>query len=113
MALFAVQYTYADEPARLDHHRPAHREFLRALADEGTLVAAGPMNGGGDHLPGAAAESECGEAGFAGALVLVDAPDATAVASLLDADPFAREGLIIGRAIRPWTITVGGIGVDD
>ena len=41
--MFAVQLTFSDDPARLDH-RPAHRERLAALAAEGRLLAAGPWS---------------------------------------------------------------------
>jgi uncharacterized protein len=41
--MFAVQLTFSDDAARLDH-RPAHRERLAALAAEGRLLAAGPWS---------------------------------------------------------------------
>jgi uncharacterized protein len=41
--MFAVQLTFTDDPARLDH-RPAHRERLAALAADGRLLAAGPWS---------------------------------------------------------------------
>ena len=41
--MFAVQLTFSDDPARLDH-RPAHRERLAALAADGRLLAAGPWS---------------------------------------------------------------------
>jgi uncharacterized protein YciI len=39
--MFAVQLTFTDDPARLEH-RPAHRERLAALVADGRLLAAGP-----------------------------------------------------------------------
>lgn len=39
--MFAVQLTFTDDPARLEH-RPAHRERLAALAADGRLLVAGP-----------------------------------------------------------------------
>jgi uncharacterized protein YciI len=41
--MFAVQLTFSDDPARLDH-RPAHRERLAALAAESRVLAAGPWS---------------------------------------------------------------------
>jgi uncharacterized protein len=41
--MYAVQLSFSDDPARLDH-RPAHRERLAALAGEGRLLAAGPWS---------------------------------------------------------------------
>ncbi len=39
--MFAVQLSFSDDPARLDH-RPAHRERLAALVADGRVLAAGP-----------------------------------------------------------------------
>jgi uncharacterized protein YciI len=41
--MYAVQLSFSDDPARLDH-RPAHRERLAALAADGRLLAAGPWS---------------------------------------------------------------------
>jgi uncharacterized protein len=93
MPIFAVTYTYADRPALLDEHRPEHRTFLRGLLEAGTLLASGPL-----------AQDA---ANPAGALLLVDAPDETTVATTLDADPFARENAITRRTVRPWSPVIG------
>jgi uncharacterized protein len=42
-AMYAVQLTMSDDPARLAL-RPAHREHLAALAADGQLLAAGPWS---------------------------------------------------------------------
>ena len=42
MSIFAVHYTYSDDTAARDEHRPAHREFLTALAAEGVVLLSGP-----------------------------------------------------------------------
>ncbi len=42
-SMYAVQLTFSDDPARLDH-RPAHRERLAALVGEGRVLAAGPWS---------------------------------------------------------------------
>ncbi len=39
--MYAVQLSFSDDPARLEH-RPAHRERLAGLAADGKLLAAGP-----------------------------------------------------------------------
>ena len=93
MPIFAVTYTYADRPTVLDEHRPEHRAVLRGLLDDGTLLASGPL-----------AQDA---ANPAGALLLVDAPDEGAVATALDADPFAREHVITRRTVRPWSPVIG------
>ncbi len=40
--MYAVLLAFSEDPARLDH-RPAHREQLAALVEEGRLLAAGPF----------------------------------------------------------------------
>ena len=41
MSMYALELSFSDDPARLEG-RPAHRERLAALRDEGKLLAAGP-----------------------------------------------------------------------
>jgi uncharacterized protein YciI len=41
--MYAVQLSFSDNPGRLEH-RPAHRETLAGLADDGHLLAAGPWS---------------------------------------------------------------------
>lgn len=90
MSHFAVHYAYVEDAELLDQHRPAHREFLRGLADSG-LLAAGAYPG---------AESP-------GALLIVEADSESAVAAMLDKDPFLLEGAIAGRRILLWNPPIG------
>ena len=85
MNLHAVIYRYADEPSRLDEHRPAHKDYLASLFDQGRIVVSGPLT---DGAPGA--------------LLILDADDADHVASMLNLDPFWDLGLIADRQIRSW-----------
>ena len=41
MAIIAVTYVYGGDPQALTEHRPRHRDFLRELLDDGSLVLAG------------------------------------------------------------------------
>jgi uncharacterized protein YciI len=41
--MYAVQLSFSDDPARLEH-RPAHRETLAGLVADGRLLAAGPWS---------------------------------------------------------------------
>lgn len=93
MNTYAVEYSYVDEPALLDEHRPTHREFLRALLPD-TLVVAGAYQA--SKQPGA--------------LLVLRAESAAEVARLLDGDPFNVEGLIADRRIRLWNPGIGSIG---
>jgi uncharacterized protein YciI len=94
MATHAVVYTYVDDPARLDEVRPEHREFLAGLHEEGFLIASGPLTGGSG----------------ASALLLVEAAAPEVVESLLENDPFRREGLIADRDVQGWDVVIGDLG---
>lgn len=93
MTVFAVQYTYDDRSARRDEVRPSHRAFLAELNAAGSLLASGPL---ADDA-----------AGTPGALLIVSADSPESAAALLDADPFAANGLIADRVIRAWTQIYG------
>ncbi|MDO5633971.1 MAG: YciI family protein [Micrococcus sp.] len=100
MSVFAVQYTYVDDSPALDEHRPAHREFLRDLADQGICLLAGAYPGQED-LPAAA-------------LLLFEGESAEAVTALLAQDPFQLEGLVASSVVRLWSPPLGSwIAGDD
>ena len=86
MTLHAVIYRYADDPGRLDRHRPVHKDYLASLFEPGRIVVSGPLTDGA-----------------AGALLILDADDADHVATMLDLDPFWDLGLIVDRQIRRWS----------
>lgn len=87
----AVTYEYDPERAeQVNQVRPAHREFLKGLLDDGYLIASGPY---------------AGEP--AGALLLLDAPSPDAALDALNGDPFWEAGLVIERIARPWSVVVG------
>ncbi|USQ79884.1 YciI family protein [Ornithinimicrobium faecis] len=93
MSLYAVRYTYSDDVAGRDEHRPAHREFLSGLAEEGTVVASGPLSD-------APAE----------ALLLLEGESAEQVRDLLREDPFAQQGIIDAVEVREWDVVIGSVG---
>lgn len=86
MAIFAVTYTYSDDVAARDAHRPQHRSYLSQV--EGMLLS-GPL-----------AEPD-------GALLVIAAPTREDVAERLDRDPFLLEGIVVERTIRPYTPVLG------
>ena len=96
MAVFAVTYVYSPDSERLDEFRPEHRAFLRGLHEAGSLIVSGPL--------------KADDAGSAGALILLDAPDAAGATALLDDDPFRRENLIAARKVREWEPVIGSLG---
>ena len=93
MSLFAVHYTYSDDIAARDEHRPAHREFLGALADEGVVLLSGPY-ASIDEAPDAA-------------LIVVRGESAAELVELLRDDPFQQQGLVEQVAVREWTPALG------
>ena len=93
MSLFAVHYTYSDDTAARDEHRPAHREFLGGLAAEGVVVMSGPY-------------AEVEEAPDA-ALLLLRGSSAAELVELLRDDPFQQQGLVDQVAVREWTPVLG------
>lgn len=88
---FAVRYTYVDDPALLDEHRPEHRAFLADLAEEGVLLVSGPL----------------GADGPAGALLVLRGSSSEEVRERLTADPFQRRGLVERVEVRAWTPVLG------
>ncbi|MFT3879258.1 MAG: YciI family protein [Gemmatales bacterium] len=40
---YAVLYEYSPDKEKIAAHRPAHREHLKYLLDNGQLLAAGPI----------------------------------------------------------------------
>jgi hypothetical protein len=93
MSLFAVHYSYSDDTTARDEHRPAHREFLSALAGDGVVLLSGPY----------AAVDEAPDA----ALILVRGESAAEIVELLREDPFQQQGLVEQVAVREWSPIIG------
>ncbi len=91
--VLVVNYTYIADPDAIAEHRPAHREFLRGLADEGWLVLSGPL------APGVGQPD-------AGLLVFRSDDPAAVLARLAD-DPFQKQGIVANVTIRGWTPVLG------
>jgi uncharacterized protein YciI len=89
MAWYTVETRYTDDRDKLLAARPAHRAYLRELADRGQVLAGGPF----------ADDS----AGFA----VYRVSGADELEQLLEADPYTVEGCAAQRIVREWTITLG------
>jgi uncharacterized protein len=87
MAWFLVEVRYVQD--RFAQVRPAHREFLKKLADEGVVAVAGPI--GDDE----------------GGLSLYQAENAEALQKIIDADPYYVEGAIEERTVREFKPVIG------
>jgi uncharacterized protein YciI len=92
MPQFAVEYTYTENSTEVrDEHRPRHREWLRGLYDEGTLLLSGPFADG------------------TGGLLIFSAADADRLADLLQVDPFNEVGVVANVRIKAWSPIIGPI----
>ena len=90
MPVFAVHYSYVDNPELVTEHRPAHRDFLRNLLDRGIVLAAGAYTDGP-----------------AGALLVFRGDTSQDIETLLEADPFQQLGLVQDCQIRAWGQAMG------
>lgn len=92
MAYFATEYVYgpADEQEK---HRPAHREYLATLVEEGKLAASGPFN-----------------SGAAGALLIFVGESEEDIIALIEKDPMRIGGVVLSYSIREWNPVMGKVG---
>ncbi|MFE3001594.1 YciI family protein [Nocardia sp. NPDC059246] len=90
MPLFVVEYTYSAETVSArDTHRAEHREWLKGLVENGTIVASGPF------------------ADKTGAFIVIVATDAATAYELFAQDPFARLNLLESTRIVEWAPVMG------
>jgi uncharacterized protein YciI len=90
MPLYAVRYDYKPDQEALAANRPAHRELLGELYEQGSLLASGPL--GPEKLA---------------ALIIVKANYPDEALEVLDADPMWQRGLIERREVLEWTPVYG------
>lgn len=74
--------------------RPAHIERLRALVDQGRLLASGP-------LPRIDSE-EPGEAGFSGSLIIAEFDSLEDARAWANDDPYFAAGVYAGVEVKPF-----------
>lgn len=91
VALFLLTYGYNETDLRAQR-RDDHVAYLKKLAEEGTLLAAGPY-----------------EDGSGGAIVL-RADDRAAAEAAVAGDPFTQLDVTRDRTLVPWKVTVGAVG---
>jgi len=78
--------------------RPDHIARLKALAEEGRVLVAGPH-------PAIDADDP-GEAGFTGSLVVVDFPSLEEAQSWADADPYVSGGVYESVVVKPFKLVL-------
>ncbi|MFT3875309.1 MAG: YciI family protein [Propioniciclava sp.] len=93
MSIFAVQYTYTDDTAARDEHRPHHRAYLGTPGEKAEVVLSGPFAAG-------VGQSD-------GALILVQAENVEDVLEFLSSDPFQVNGLVERVQVRGWSPVMG------
>ena len=74
--------------------RPAHLERLKALAQQGRLVLAGPH-------PAVEAEDP-GEAGFSGSLIVAEFDSLDSARAWAEADPYVEAGVYADVVVKPF-----------
>ncbi|MDO4898374.1 MAG: YciI family protein [Rothia sp. (in: high G+C Gram-positive bacteria)] len=93
MTTYAVEYSYG--PAELQaEHRPAHRDYLAKLHEEGRLHAAGAFQDGEPF----------------GALLIFVAENHEELDALIAADPMSTGGVLTGYTVREWNAVIGKVG---
>jgi uncharacterized protein YciI len=82
--MYALELAFSDDPARLDG-RPAHRDRLAGLREEGKLLAAGPF------------------ADESGALLLFRVESLSEAEEIVAADPYYSGPGITVVSLKEWT----------
>jgi hypothetical protein len=72
-----------------------HAAFMNGLAEEGLVLAAGPLAGS--------------ESGRIRVLLIADADDETAITQRLADDPWEQADRIATTSVEPWTLFVGAL----
>ena len=83
---YAAIAKYTPDAATIAKARPAHREYLARLRDQGKLVISGPF------------------AEDVGGLLVYEAETAEQAEAMVREDPFARHGVFLSWEIRPWNV---------
>jgi len=85
---FAAVIEYIKDKEKIQSIRPVHREYLVALKAAGQLAASGPFTD--DY----------------GALIVYEANSKEEAETLLQGDPFHKNGIFVRWVIRPWNPVV-------
>ncbi len=83
---YAAIAKYTPDAATIAKARPAHREYLTRLRDEGKLVISGPF------------------AEDTGGLLVYEADTERQAEAMVREDPFAKNGVFLSWEIRPWNV---------
>lgn len=81
---FAAVIEYIQDKSKIAEVRPAHRQYLVGLKEQGKLAASGPFTD--DY----------------GALIVYEAQSKEEAETILQGDPFHQGGIFVRWVIRPW-----------
>lgn len=79
-----VQYT--TDASLIAKVRPAHRQYLNSVFEQGKIVMSGPFS---DDR---------------GALMVYEAASPEEVEAIISQDPFAQNGVFLSWELRPWNV---------
>lgn len=88
MALVAAFLKYTDDTDRLQEILPLHVEYQEALLEKGSVFQSGPFT---DDT---------------GSLIVFDVEDVRAAQSLVDDDPFSKNGVIVASDLHEWNLAM-------
>jgi uncharacterized protein YciI len=83
---YAAIAVYTPDASTIARARPAHREYLNGLIQQGRLVISGPFSDD------------------SGGLLVYEAETPAEVEKMVTEDPFARQGVFVSWEIRPWNV---------
>ena len=81
---FAAIIEYLQDKNKVNEVRPAHRQYLTSLKENGQLAASGPFMDD------------------SGALIIYEANSREEAEKLLQGDPFNKNGIFLKYQLRPW-----------
>ncbi len=83
---YAAIVKYTTDASTIAESRPAHRQYLTGLIEQGKLVISGPF------------------ADDRGALLVYEAENPAQVETMIVEDPFAIHGVFLSWEIQPWNV---------
>jgi uncharacterized protein len=83
---YAAIVKYTADASTIAKARPAHRQYLTGLIEEGKLVISGPF------------------ADDSGAILVYEAGNHEQVETMVAEDPFAIHGVFLSWEIQPWNV---------
>ncbi|MEV0676790.1 YciI family protein [Actinosynnema sp. NPDC050436] len=89
MARFLVELEFGDNVDDRLAVRPAHREYLATLVEQGRLLVSGPY------------------ADQSGAVLVYEVADEAELREVLAADPYAPAGVVTATRVHEWQTVMG------